>query len=223
MRSFCGAGRPFETWDGCVRRVLGLATITAAVLAASASPSSALTIPVAHAKDPTTSSGRQAIAEVDLAPQLVAPVLGKVEQSATRWREGPNMPQFSSRHRRDHKPPVGTTFTFTLSEEAFVTFDFIQRNAGRIVGHQCVHQTPRNSVGHKACRHLTQGIGLGSEGKPGMNTLRFDGNYGTHPNLVPGPYTLTVYASVSQPQVSPTERPVVLKSATRTLHFTIVK
>lgn len=204
MTRLFGAGRHFQARDGCVGHFLGVATIMAGILTAAAAPVSASS---------------------PAAPQLVAPVIGKVEQSATHWREGPNLPQISSRHRRGHTPPVGTTFTFTLSEEASVTLRFTQRNAGRIVGGQCVHQTHQNRVGHKACRHLTQGVGIGLVGHSGKDTVDFDGQYSTNPSrsLVPGAYTLTVWAYVFRPSESVTERSVVLKSATRTLHFTIVR
>src|SRR3984957_1659768 len=55
-------------------------------------------------------------------PALSAPVLSGLKQSASKWREGSSLPRAASRHLR--KPPVGTTFSFTLNEAATVQLAF---------------------------------------------------------------------------------------------------
>jgi hypothetical protein len=85
-----------------------------------------------------------------------------LSESARRWRAGEALPQYARK-----VVPVGTTFSFTLSKAAMVTFTFSQTRTGRRVG------TLRHS-GHR-----------------GRNRLRFAGrlNRGT---LAPGTYALTV-------------------------------
>lgn len=51
-----------------------------------------------------------------------------VRQSKTRWREGNRLATVSRA-----KAPIGTTFSFSLNEEATVTFSFTRRVSGRAV------------------------------------------------------------------------------------------
>ncbi len=126
------------------------------------------------------------------APALSAPVLSALKQSASKWREGSSLPRAASLHLG--KPPVGTTFSFTLNEAATVQFAFTQRTSGRKVGHKCVAQTRANKHKHSCSRTVTEGT-LVVAAHAGANTLRFQGRISGSKKLKPGAYTLVVTAT----------------------------
>lgn len=149
------------------------------------------------------------------------PTLASFQQSKAKWREGKKLAHISlagKRGRRGHghkhrkpKPPVGTTFAFTLSEEAGVKFTFTHSVSGREVAHKCVAKTHRNRK-HKGChRVVTAGV-LSFTGHEGVNHVRFEGRISVTTKLKPGPYTLTIAAANTTGPATPA-----------TLHFTIVK
>ncbi len=123
---------------------------------------------------------------------LSAPVLSALKQSASKWREGSSLPQAASRH--SHKPPVGTTFGFTLNAAATVQFTFSQRLSGRKVGHRCLAQTGANRHRHSCSRTVTAAT-LVVAAHAGANTLRFQGRVSGSKKLRPGVYTLVVTAT----------------------------
>ena len=63
-----------------------------------------------------------------------------VSQSHTRWREGSALAQVS-RRRSPRRPPVGTTFSFTLNAAASVSLLFTQSTRGQSVGRRCLSDT----------------------------------------------------------------------------------
>jgi hypothetical protein len=93
-----------------------------------------------------------------------------VRQSKTRWREG-NRPATVSRA----KTPIGTTFSFSLNEQATVTFSFTRRVSGRTV---------------------TAGK-LTFTGHDGTNKVAFQGRVSPRKTLKPGRYTLVITATAS--------------------------
>ena len=100
----------------------------------------------------------------------VPPIISNLRQSARRWLEP--TARRSARHTR--KLPVGTTFTFTLNENARVTLTFIQIRRG----------------------HRPRRIGsLAVPGRAGRNRLHFAGRLGRHRRLPPGRYELIVIAA----------------------------
>ncbi len=118
-----------------------------------------------------------------------APTLTGASQTHTSWREGGALAQIS----RKRKPPVGTTFSFTLNEAASVRFDFVRVAQGRMSGRRCVPPTRR----HAHARTCTRSVAAGSlvfSGHDGVNRVRFEGRL---PNrtLTPAAYTLTISAS----------------------------
>ena len=137
----------------------------------------------------------------------VPPSLSAVGQSHRRWREGRRLARLA----RKRKPPVGTTFSFTLNEQARVSLAFTQRRAGRRVKGRCVAPTKRNR--HKrACRRTVPRGTLTFAAHPGVNKVSFQGRTSRTRKLKPGRYTVTVTASNSAGRSSP-----------KTLSFTIVK
>jgi streptogramin lyase len=147
------------------------------------------------------------------APAPGVPVVSHVRESASRWREGPKLPQISSRHgRRKHRPPVGATFSFSLNEQASVTFAFTQRVSGRKVGRNCVPKSHGNRK-RKACQLMVTRGTLSFTGHPGTNNIVFQGRISGAKTLKPGRYTLVITAANTAGQ----------KSAPQSLGFTIVK
>ena len=126
------------------------------------------------------------------APTSSAPVLSALKQSASKWREGSSLPRAASRHSR--KPPVGTTFGFTLNEAATVQFAFTQHVSGRKIGHGCVAPTRANRRKHSCSRTVTAGT-LVLAAHANANTLRFQGRISGSKTLKAGVYTLVVRAT----------------------------
>jgi hypothetical protein len=128
-----------------------------------------------------------------------------VAQSHRRWRVGGKLASFASAR----KPPVGTTFQFTLNQAATVRFAFAQLLPGRQVNGKCVAQTTRNR-NHKACTRSVPSGSLSFSAGAGPHKLAFQGRLG-RTKLKPGTYALTITATNAAGQ-----------RATTTLAFTIV-
>jgi hypothetical protein len=92
------------------------------------------------------------------------------------------------------KPPVGTTFRFTLNETATVRFAFAQLLPGRGVNGKCVAQTAANRM-HKACTRSVPRGSLSFGAGAGLHKLSFEGRLTRTRKLKPGTYRLTVTAT----------------------------
>jgi hypothetical protein len=140
-------------------------------------------------------------------PGSLAPSITNISQSHRRWRAGGAVARFASAAR----PPVGTTFRFSLNQAATVRFGFAQLLPGRRVNGKCVAQTTANR-NRRAC---TRSVGRGAISKSataGAHKLFFQGRLTPTRNLKPGTYRLTITAINS-----------VGLSASRTLRtFTII-
>jgi hypothetical protein len=99
------------------------------------------------------------------------PVVQNARQSRTRWREGNRLAGISRA-----KTHTGTTFSFSLNEQASVTFSFTQRVSGR--------------------RTATAGT-LTFTGHSGTNKVAFQGRISPAEKLKPGRYTLEITATNS--------------------------
>jgi hypothetical protein len=130
-----------------------------------------------------------------------------VRQSVTRWREGNRLARISRA-----TTPTGTTFSFSLSEQAAVIFSFAQRVSGREVGGKCVAQSAKNHS-KPACRRSTTAGTLTFTGHSGANEVAFQGRISPKERLKPGRYTLVITATNSPGA----------RSAPKSLSFTIVK
>jgi hypothetical protein len=138
------------------------------------------------------------------------PVLEGASQSHSRWREGTRLARIS---RAGHKPPpLGTTFSFTLSEQASVSFAFTQRVGGRRVDGRCVAQRKRNRHKRACTRTVTVGV-LSFAAHSARNSVSFQGRLSGSKKLRPGTYTVVITARNAAGQ----------RSASRRLTFTIVK
>jgi CSLREA domain-containing protein len=138
----------------------------------------------------------------------LAPNVTNATQSHRRWREGNRLASFS----RKQAPPVGTIFSFTLNEQARVSFTFARTAPGRKVNGKCVAQTKSNRHKHACKRTVTAGA-IHFTAHPGVNHVAFQGRLSPSKKLKPGAYRLTVAAVNSAGQ----------SAKPQTLNFTIVK
>jgi hypothetical protein len=117
-------------------------------------------------------------------------------ESAPKWRR--------SGKASKHKPPVGTTFTFTLNQAATVTLAFSEPGAGRKVSGKCVARNAKNR--RKPSCALTLGT-VALTGKAGKNSVKFTGKL-SGGALKPGGYTITLTAKGADGRSS---KPISLK------------
>jgi hypothetical protein len=131
------------------------------------------------------------------------PLVTEVKQSHNIWREGGRLAQ-ETRHRK--RPPLGTTFSFSLNEQATVTLSFTQRINGRKVKGKCVRQT-KKLLRRPACkRSVTQGT-LSFTGHAGTNDVAFQGRITRSKKLKPGSYTLVITAANGGGQTTASQKP----------------
>jgi hypothetical protein len=126
-------------------------------------------------------------------PPTPVPALGKIRVSNKTFRRGSILATLASEHHA-HKPPVGTTFTFTLNTAATVELTFTQRVSGRKSGGKCVKQTKRNKHKH-ACKRTTTAGALELTGHAGTDAIAFQGILSKHHKLNPGTYRLAMVAT----------------------------
>jgi DNA-binding beta-propeller fold protein YncE len=146
-------------------------------------------------------------------PKVVAsqPILAlsALRETARIWRERtPNHISASSK-----RLPLGTRFSFYLSEPASVRFTFTEELGGRQQARKCVAPTKHNEHKRRCTRMLTAGT-LTLAAVKGANTVRFAGVLSKSSKLRPGRYTLVARATVAAQRATAT---------TAALHFTIVK
>lgn len=113
----------------------------------------------------------------------------------------PTITHFTQAHRRwgetksrNHRRPVGTTFSFILNQPARVTFAFGQRVTGREIHRRCVAQT-RHNRGHRACKLTVIRGRVAFAGHAGRNKFAFTGRISRSNRLTPGRYTLRITAT----------------------------
>jgi hypothetical protein len=129
------------------------------------------------------------------------PTITAMSQARLRWRLGGKLATFAAAP----KPPVGTTFGFTLNQAATVRFAFAQLLPGRKVNGRCVAPTSANR-GRPGC---TRSVGRGAlsfNASAGAHKLSFQGRVSRTNKLAPGVYTLTITAANSQGTASRTTR-----------------
>ena len=144
-----------------------------------------------------------------LIPTPAPPSVANLAQSHRKWREGNALARFA---RKQKLPPLGTTFSFTLNEQARVSFAFTQRVGGREVNRKCVTQTKKNRRKHACKRTVTRGT-LSFTGHAETNKVSFQGRISHSLELQPGTYTLIITATNAAGQ----------RSAPKQLTFTIVR
>ena len=124
------------------------------------------------------------------------PSVQNARQSATRWREGSQLARISR-----GKTPTGTTFSFSLNEQASVTFSFVQTHGTCRRGHSCVAAIHKNIRHKKSCSAVTAAT-LSFAGRSGANNVLFAGQISRTSELKPGRYKLIIVATDSVGQRS---------------------
>jgi hypothetical protein len=122
-----------------------------------------------------------------------APLLTALSQATSKWALGSELAQLA----RKSKPPVGTTFRFTLNTSASVRFSFAH----------CA----RRKRHHKSCARTVTDGALTLQGHAGADLVRFAGKLSAQRSLRPRRYTMSVTATNAAG-----------RSATHTLSFTTV-
>jgi hypothetical protein len=132
-------------------------------------------------------------------PALIVapPVLSALHQTHATWRLGTKRASIAKT-----RPPVGTTFSFTLSRAAKVTVAFIHTETGRRVGGHCVARTKRNASAHSCTRTVPVGS-FSVSAKTGANHLTFDGRLSARTKLTPGRYVATFTPAGAAPTPKP--------------------
>ena len=96
------------------------------------------------------------------------PSVQYARQSAKRWRESNRLARISRA-----KTPTGTTFSFSLNEQATVSFSFAQLLGGPQGAHSCLAKTHEN-VERMICNTVMAGT-LSFTGHSGTNSVLFAG------------------------------------------------
>jgi hypothetical protein len=218
------SAQPQFTVSGVASDATGLTSVTVNGQQASVGPGGAWSavVPVSQGINPITAAASNVFGNTAQAQDSViyvkpgpgspgtatgggAPVIGFVHQVHSRWR-------VSGRAQRG-EAPVGSGFSFTLTEAARVTLRFTEQVAGRRVAARCV--APSRANRHRAACRRTVTVGtIGLAGHSGLNRVGFDGRLGGGRKLGPGRYTLTITA------LDPSSGAV---STAKRLSFTIVK
>lgn len=120
-----------------------------------------------------------------------APTVTAFHQTAARWIEGSALARASAKRGR---PPIGTTFTFSLNETATYVLAFTRTVTGRKVKGHCVPQTRGNRRKPRCPRAVPAGS-LRSGGHAGINNVAFQGRLTRARRLSPGSYTVTIVAT----------------------------
>jgi CSLREA domain-containing protein len=164
---------------------------------------------IASSQDGTSVSTDQTFTTTAVAAAAGVPVLTKVAESNHSWRDGPLLASVAGKAKR---PPVGTTFSFTLNEAARVSLSFAQRVGGRKVKGKCVAQTKKNRHKHACKRTVTRGA-VSLLAHAGANKAIFQGRISHALKLKPGVYVVVITAKNSTGQ----------RSAPARLSFTVVR
>jgi hypothetical protein len=137
------------------------------------------------------------------------PTVSNARQTHRIWRESNAAVRVSATAAR---APVGTTFSFTMSQPASVSFAFTQQLSGRKVRGRCVAPTGSNRHKRSCLRTVTRGT-LAFAGRNGANRVSFQGRLSRSQKLRPGRYTLVILATNAGGQ----------RSSPLRLSFTIVR
>ena len=158
------------------------------------------TLIAAGAPERVTGTGNQQGSVYVFSGPQPPPAVSSVGQSHKRWRVGNRLASFA---RPLLKPPVGTTFRFTLNQTARISFDFTQPVTGRMVRRKCVAANTKKWRGG-TCTRVVDAGSLSFTGHAGTNKVFFDGLLSRHKRLRPGSYTLIIIATnaglASRPQ-----------------------
>jgi hypothetical protein len=133
--------------------------------------------------------------------------ISRVRQSAPVWRVGGSQPRIARR-----RPPVGTTFSFVLSDAARATLSFTRQAPGRGAHGRCATPSVKNKRQPRCTRPIAAGT-LTVNAHGGINRVRFQGRLARNETLRPGHYAMAITATT----------PARQRANSRPLHFTVAK
>ncbi len=134
------------------------------------------------------------------------PQISRAKESHRKWRASNRRASISKKKKR---PPVGTTFTFSMNAPGRVTLTFTQPGQGRKAKGRCVPPTKHNK--HKRRCALGRGK-LTFNAHAGTNKVRFYGRISSSKELKPGKYTVVISTTTAG-----------FAPSSKKLSFTIVK
>jgi hypothetical protein len=117
-----------------------------------------------------------------------SPLVKNARQSTARWREDNRLARISRA-----KAPTGTTFSFSLNEQANVNFSFVQ-TLERHNGHSCL-ASQHGTQKPKSCNRQVAKGALSFTGHIGTNSVVFAGRISRRDELNPGIYELIITAT----------------------------
>jgi hypothetical protein len=122
------------------------------------------------------------------------PVVSGLSQTHSKFRVG--SARTAIRAARSRRPPIGTTFSFTLNEDAAVALRIDHPAAGLRSGHRCVAPSRRiRASNHRPCTRTVVDGTLQRHGHLGRNRIAFSGRIGRR-GLGRGTHRVTVLATV---------------------------
>ena len=174
-------------------------------------PAQSETPPMVGTTTPAVVTGPGPISNEILTPPgpVLSPFVTNARQSTARWREDNRLASIS--RARSSTVPTGTTFSFSLNEQANVNFSFIQL-LGRYDDHSCLANRHRARA-LEGCNPKVAKGALSFTGHIGTNSVVFAGHISRRDKLNPGSYELLIIATDSAGQ----------RSTSVSLSFTIVK
>ncbi len=130
-------------------------------------------------------------------------ILSDLRELHRVWREGRRAALISAAGTRaSARPPIGTSFTFSLNERASVTFHFTRWVSGREVDGRCVATSSRN-LRRKRCARAVNAATLALSGHVGINRVALEGRIPGSRSLVRGRYRLIVDAANASGRSAP--------------------
>jgi hypothetical protein len=123
-------------------------------------------------------------------PPPAAIQLSGFRQSASVWREADKL----ARMARKRRPPVGTTFSFSVNQPAWIAMSFTRRMSGREVNGRCVSQTLTNRHRRRCVSEVAAGA-MTLPAQAGRSHIRFYGRLSPTRKLELGSYVVTVTAT----------------------------
>jgi len=122
---------------------------------------------------------------VNVLPDTTKPNITALRVRPTKLKRGNALPKLGVKS--------GRRITFTLSEDAAVTFTFEKRTTGRRVGGKCRRTTAANRRRTRCTRYVASGT-LKRNFKTGANSLRFQGRLSSSKRLALARYRLRATA-----------------------------
>jgi hypothetical protein len=129
------------------------------------------------------------------------PALGRLSFARSSFAAASSGSAFTSQRKRKRKPPVGSKFSFNLSEASAVKFTIERKTTGRRVNRRCKTRTKKNKTKPRCTLYKKVSGSFTVPGKSGKNTITFRGRVGGR-KLRTGSYRMTGTATDSAKNAS---------------------